>query len=139
MSLKNRIVEYKNLLVWGFKHDVLNLLMILPLGSMVLVSWSPLIPVASLVPTMSGMSIFWTLLTTAVIGAGGTTFTWFMFKTFILDSIRIDKQHEEIAAERERIEAERVQIQARIRCEQESHEQARSDRYTKKLLDLYDF
>jgi Zn-dependent protease with chaperone function len=139
MSLKNHIVEYKNLLVWGFKHDVINLLMTLPLGIMVLISWSPLVPALFSLPSMPEMDVLGVLLGALAMGVGGNTFTWFMFKAFILDSIRLDKQDEEIAAERERIEAERVQIQARIRREQQAREQAAADRYTKKLLDLYDF
>jgi CO/xanthine dehydrogenase Mo-binding subunit len=88
---------------------------------------------------MPEMDVLGVLLGALAMGVGGTTFTGFMFKAFILDSIRLDKQDEEIAAERERIEAERVQIQARINREQQAREQAAADRYTKKLLDLYDF
>lgn len=139
MSIKNRVIEYKNLLSWGFKHDIVHLLLSVIMGIIVLISWSPLVPALFMIPAMSGMDIIWVLLGNVVLGAGGTAFAWFMFKAFVLDTIRIDKYDAEVAAERERIEAEGVRIREQIRQEQEARAQAAADRYTQKLIELSKF
>jgi len=110
MSIKSRVIEYKNLLTWGFKDDVLNLLMSIPIGIMFLLSWSPLVSVIFIIPTMSVVDIFWVLLVSFAMGGGGTTLTWFMFKVFILETIRIDKRNKEVEKKWERIDAKRARI-----------------------------